>query len=216
MRDRKRKRVSDDRSNILKGSFLMSPPAHPLDTENLGIWGWMKRRRIELKLWLLNASQHFLFLCFKVSFWWSFMWPITLLLTIVKLYRFCVCVCVCVVVVVVVFVFLPWHKLQHFYFQGHLEISGKQQSLYQKLGRDWDSTLPVLTAKYINICVMILFLELFQFYSYLFPEITLCYHYSSAPIHLEISGKQQRVFTGNLAETEIALCQYFLVHVVFG
>ena len=31
----KRKRVPDDRSDILKGSLPKSPPAHPWDTENL-------------------------------------------------------------------------------------------------------------------------------------------------------------------------------------
>ena len=30
MPDRERKRVPDDRSDILKGSLTMSPPAHPL------------------------------------------------------------------------------------------------------------------------------------------------------------------------------------------
>ena len=48
---RERKRVPDDRSDILKGSLPKSPPAHPWDTENLSIWGWTKRmrRRIEVK-----------------------------------------------------------------------------------------------------------------------------------------------------------------------
>ena len=51
MPDRERKRVPADRSDILKGSLPTSPPAHPWDMENLGIWGWTKRmgRRIEMK-----------------------------------------------------------------------------------------------------------------------------------------------------------------------
>ena len=32
-----RKRVPDDRSDILKGSLPKGPPAHPLDTENPSI-----------------------------------------------------------------------------------------------------------------------------------------------------------------------------------
>ena len=50
-RNRKRKRVPDDRSDILKGSLRKSPPAHPWDSENPSIWGWTKRtrRRIEVK-----------------------------------------------------------------------------------------------------------------------------------------------------------------------
>ena len=49
--DRERKRVPDDRSNILKGSLQKSPPAHPWDTENLSTRGWTKRtrKRIERK-----------------------------------------------------------------------------------------------------------------------------------------------------------------------
>ena len=35
MRNRERKRVPDDRSDILKGSLPKSPPAHPWDMENL-------------------------------------------------------------------------------------------------------------------------------------------------------------------------------------
>ena len=34
MPDRERKRVPDDRSDILKGSLPKSPPAHHWDTEN--------------------------------------------------------------------------------------------------------------------------------------------------------------------------------------
>ena len=51
MPDRERKRVPDDRSDILKGSLPKSPPAHPWDTENPSIWGWTKRtrRRVEVK-----------------------------------------------------------------------------------------------------------------------------------------------------------------------
>ena len=51
MPNRERKRVPDDRSDILKGSLPKSPPADPWDTENLSIWGWTKRtrRRIEVK-----------------------------------------------------------------------------------------------------------------------------------------------------------------------
>ena len=50
MPNRERKRVPEDRSDILKGSLLKSP-AHPWDTENPSIWGWTKRtrRRIEVK-----------------------------------------------------------------------------------------------------------------------------------------------------------------------
>ena len=50
MPDRERKRVPDDRSDILKGSLPKSPLAHPWDTENPSR-GWTKRtrRRIELK-----------------------------------------------------------------------------------------------------------------------------------------------------------------------
>ena len=47
----KKKRVPDDRSDILKGYLPKSPPAHPWDTENPSIWGWTlrTRRRIEMK-----------------------------------------------------------------------------------------------------------------------------------------------------------------------
>ena len=38
MPNRERKRVPDDRSDILKGSLPKSPPAHPWDTENLSIY----------------------------------------------------------------------------------------------------------------------------------------------------------------------------------
>ena len=50
MPDRERKRVPDDRSDILKGSLPKSP-AHHWDTENPSIWSWTKRtrRRIEMK-----------------------------------------------------------------------------------------------------------------------------------------------------------------------
>ena len=46
-----RKRVLDDRSDILKGSLPKSSPEHPRDKENPSIWGWTKRtrRRIEVK-----------------------------------------------------------------------------------------------------------------------------------------------------------------------
>ena len=37
MPDREWKRVLDDRSDILKGSFPKSPPAHPSDMENPSI-----------------------------------------------------------------------------------------------------------------------------------------------------------------------------------
>ena len=39
MPNRERKRVPDDRSDILKGSLLKSPPAHPWDTKNPSIRG---------------------------------------------------------------------------------------------------------------------------------------------------------------------------------
>ena len=41
MPNRERKRVPDDRSDILKGPLTKSPPAHPLDTKNPSIWGWL-------------------------------------------------------------------------------------------------------------------------------------------------------------------------------
>ena len=47
---RERKRVPDDRSDILKGSLPKSPPAHPWDTENPSTWGWTKRRRRRMEV----------------------------------------------------------------------------------------------------------------------------------------------------------------------
>ena len=37
MLDRERKRVPDDRSDVLKGPHPEGPPAHPWDMENLSI-----------------------------------------------------------------------------------------------------------------------------------------------------------------------------------
>ena len=51
MPDKNRNRVSDHRSDVLRGSLPQGPSAHPRNTEDQGIRGWAKRtrRRVEMK-----------------------------------------------------------------------------------------------------------------------------------------------------------------------
>ena len=62
MPDRKKGRVPDDRSDLVKGSLPKSPPAHLWDTENPSIQIQMAGKRISLQHWIV---------CLK---WWVHSW----------------------------------------------------------------------------------------------------------------------------------------------
>ena len=88
MPDRERKRVPDQRSDVLKGSLPQGPTAHPRNTAYPSIRGWVKRarmgvelkqlrevwRRFETSIWGAVLTV----LSMPLSRWWrTFSWPST-------------------------------------------------------------------------------------------------------------------------------------------